>query len=356
MAEVFGMARRARRVPRSMQWGGLATIAALAMIAALATIAGCRPRGQGTPPLCSFRTTSEAELQSQSLTPQEWLPLVSPSLDRARLVRTGPLRDTCGRVLELEPGAWAGCPGPAARVVSQPGDPVALGDLVLGQVGEGRMLVWAATEALSDGDAMGPAALVFWTEQGLDVHATGSLRGLAHEARLRLHHASGVPVVIVEGQRCAAEGACVAEAAFVPILGRRFQDLPLHDDEGRCLGRAQLELSRRLEQPIAGGLVRRFALQRTIELTDEGIFLVDLVTGDELDPGDPTATARPFRRVTTRRPLELDGDRFVVRDRDLWSHVLRDYGLVREAGGVGGGREPGEGSSDDRPDPRRSEP
>ena len=41
---------------------------------------------------------------------------------------------------------------------------------------------------------MGPAALVFWTDTGLEIHAAGMLRGLRNEARIRLHQTSGKPV------------------------------------------------------------------------------------------------------------------------------------------------------------------
>jgi hypothetical protein len=333
MREMIAMERRERPDAR---WGGSrpfavgATIVALG--AAVALGGACKPKRKGTPPLCAFQAATNAELESQSLKPVEWFPIVSPSIDRAAMTRTGPLRDACGRVLEGGPAAFAGCPGPPVSVVSKPGDPVALEALVLSQVGKGRLLVWAATEALSDGDSLGPAALVFWTESGLEVHATGLLRGYAKRARMRLHHSRGVPVVILEAQRCESEGRCVPEATFAPILGRRFQDLPLYDAEGSCLGRARFELERRLEQPISGGFTRRFELQRTIELAEEGVVIIDLVTGEEYDPADPTATARPFRRVSTRRALELEDDHFVIRDRDLWTHVLRDYGLVRGDG------------------------
>lgn len=330
MQESMAKDRSARRSPGR---AGRAWLVAVGV--ALGVGAGaCKPKPQGTPPLCSFRAATDAELASQSLPPEAWLPIVSPSIDRATLVRKGSFKDACGRQLAPQvPEAFPGCPpDPGARVVSSPGVPVSLDTLVLGQVGQGRMLAWAATDALADGDSFGPAALVFWTESGLDIHATGLVRASAKSARLRMHHSGGKPVMIVDSDRCGSEAQCVPEVTFVPIVSRKFRDVPLHDDEGACLGRARFELARRIEQPNPGGFTRRFELQRTVELADEGIVLVDLVTGDEFDPADPTGTVRPFRRVSTRRALDFDGERFVVRDKDLWTHVLRDYGLVREDG------------------------
>ena len=300
---------------------------------ALGTVAGaCKPRRSGTPPLCSFQAATDTELESQTLPPEAWLPIISPSIDRASMIRRGPMQDACGRVLEAGPSAFEGCPPDTARVISQPEAPVSLDDLVLGQVGKGRMLAWAATEDLSDGDSQGAAALVFWTDNGLDVHATGILRGSPKAARLRLHQTSGKPVVIIDADRCDPGGKCRPEASFSPIIARKFRDLPLYDDEGTCLGRPRFDLELRIDQESPGGVTRRFELQRSIELAEEGIVIVDLVTGVEFDPADPTATAKPFRTVSTRRALELDGEKFIVRDKDLWTNVLRDYGLVRDDG------------------------
>lgn len=325
MTEMMAKDRSGRRSMHVAWWLGLG-------LALGASVGACKPKKSANPPLCSFQAATDAELESQRLPPEAWLPIVSPSIDRATMTRRGPLQDACGRALEPEPTAWAGCPDTGVRVVSPPGEPVSLDDLVLAQVGQGRMLAWTATDDLSDGDALGPAALIFWTESGLDIHATGLMRAPARGARLRLHHSNNKPVVIIEAERCGNDGKCLPDATFVPIVARRFRDVPLYDDEGACLGRARFELDRRVEQPSPGGLTRRFELQRTIELADEGIVLVDLVTGVELDPADPTSTSRPFRKVSTRRALEFDGERFVVRDKDLWSHVLRDYGLVRDDG------------------------
>ena len=331
MHETMVMDRSERRSSCGARRGAWHRVGPWVVGVALGTLAGaCKPPKSANPPLCSFQAATDVELESQTLPPEAWLPIVSPSIDRATMTRRGPVQDACGRELVAEPSVFAGCPPDAARVVSRPGDPVGLDDLVLGQVGEGRMLAWAHTEDLSDGDTLGPAALLFWTDNGLDIHATGIMRAPAKGARLRLHKSSGRPVVIIDAERCGADGKCRPETTFVPILSRRFQDLPLYDDEGTCLGRARFELEQRVDQASPGGLTRRFELQRTVELADEGIVIVDLVTGVELDPADPTATPRPFRKVSTRRAIELDGERFLIRDKDLWGSVLRDYGLVRE--------------------------
>ncbi|MCA9709403.1 MAG: hypothetical protein KDK70_26415 [Myxococcales bacterium] len=297
--------------------------------------AACRPKQRSNPPLCAFKAASEEELASQSLTPEQWLPIVSPSIDRAALARNGPLRDACGRVLEAPAEPWPACPGTYPPTVPRAGDRIEATDLIMSQVGEGRMLLWAATEELATGEAMGPAALVFWTDTGLEIHAAGMLRGLRNEARIRLHQTSGKPVVILESQECNANDECTPIAKFFPIVKRRFMDFPVKSAEGECNGSATFALSRKAEQPREGKLTRKFELQRSVELAEDGIYMVDLITGDEYNPKDPAGVVRPFRRVTARRKLELADDYFIVRDKDLWEHVLRDFGLVNPEGKEG---------------------
>ncbi|MEX1364956.1 MAG: hypothetical protein AB1Z98_17640 [Nannocystaceae bacterium] len=339
------------RKSRRIGLGGWFRILLLPAVAGLVMGAACRPKPRINPALCTFKSESDTAAMVGSMTPVQWLGLISPRIDRGTLERLGPLQDACGRVLQAPEEPWPACPGQAPATVPRLGDPVEATDIVLGQVGDNRMLAWAATEELASGDAMGPAALVIWKESGLEVHATGMLRGLRRDARLRLHHTSGVLVVLLESQDCDGDERCTTVAKFFPVVGRRFLDVPVVGPDGDCLGVPSFELDRRLEQPRKGKLTRRFTMQRTVELSDEeGILLVDLVIGEEYDPKDPVGTVKPFRRVTARRQLEFVEDHFVLRDRDLWEHVLRDYGLVRtgEASVADA-----EADSEDEPDARQ---
>jgi len=347
---------------RTNRLGRLSRTLAVGVGVVAVAVVACKPKPRSNPPLCTFKSTNDGELASQSLKPSQWMPIISPAVDSATLERKGPLRDSCGRVLEAEEEPWPACPGQARPAIPRAADSIEPSDIIMGQVGEGRMLVWAATEELATGDVMGPAALVFWTETGLEVHATGALRGLRNETRLRLHLSTGTPVVILEAQQCGSDGRCTTVSKFFPIVARRFKDVPVLDVDGNCLGEAAFPLDKREEQSAPGKLTRRFILQRTVELADDGIYLVDLVTGDEFNPKDPVGTVKPFRRVTARRKLVYVEDHFVLRDRDLWEHVLRDDGLVRpgevkakdsedeEAGGKGKGKKKGKKGRDEDED------
>lgn len=308
-----------------------ATLVAGVTLVAAALGAACRPDPRRPGALCSFDVASEDELAAKTLPVSTWLTLVSPSIDRQTLVRQGPWRDSCGVV--LTPPDGAACPAAAALGTPVAGDRVEGTDLVMAQVGGDRMLAWAATDEFSDGMARGTVALVKWREDGIDVVGTGLVTGLRQGARARLHHTSGVEVLVLEGDRCDATRRCIRVGQFVPLAGGRFREAELHEPGRGCVGRPQFDLERSTEVRIDGRIVRSFRLTRSIELDGSGIVMTDLVVVEDRDARDPAAAPTPFRRATARRPLVFVDGHFELRDEDLWERVLRDYGAVREPGG-----------------------
>ena len=136
-------------------------------------------------------------------------------------------------------------------------------------------------------------------------------------------------MLVLESDRCDRGKACTRVGQFVPMLARRFREVPLFEGDRGCIGRAQFPLTRQTEVKLDGRWVRRFRMSRNIELADSGIMLTDLVIVEDFDSGDPSTPPTPFRRATASRPLELADGRFELRDEDLWERVLRDYGEVR---------------------------
>jgi len=305
----------------------LLTAIAIAGLTAAAVVA-CHPKASGVPPLCAYDMASDTELAAKALPPATWLRLVSPSVDRTTMTRSGPLRDGCGRVLEAV-APDTGCPATKLETVTVAGDVVEPKDLVISQIGENRVVLWAATDELVDGQSYGSIALALWTERGIELHAAGAVQGYREGARMRLHHASGVPVLVLESDRCDRAGACTRIGQFVPILARRFREVPVFEVGRGCIGRPQFPLTRATEVRMDGRWLRRFRLSRTIELAQEGIVLTDLVIVEDIDGQNPDAPPTPFRRATASRPLVLDDGHFELRDEDLWERVLRDYGNVR---------------------------
>lgn len=298
---------------------------------ALLTVAivglGCRPQRTQVPPLCTFDTLSEAEQTSKTLSPVTWLSLTAPGLDRERMVREGGLRSACGQQHErLSERTDFNCPVVDFTAERVPGDTVEPTDLVLSQVGDGKVLLWAATDELTNGEAEGPAALALWTDDGLEVHGVGLLRGYRTGARLRLHHIGPTPVVLLEGDRCDPSGRCTSIGQVVPFQGKLLREYPVWESDRGCIGRAQFELRKTDEQPLEDGWVRRFSLIRALELTETGVMITDLISMADFDAGQPDAPPRPFRKITAKRPLELVDDRFQFTDEDLWERALRDFG------------------------------
>jgi hypothetical protein len=290
--------------------------------------AGCKPKRTRVPALCSFDGLSEEERTSQALAPITWLTLVSPTVDRQSMARSGSLTNACGQVIQPTFSEAFNCPGyePATERVAS--DLVEETDIIMDSAGEDRMLLWAATDEFASGEVEGSAALALWTESAVEVHAAGSLRGYRTGARMKLHDIGGVPVLILNSDRCDADKKCEAITQVVPILNKQFTELPLWESDRGCIGRAQFVLDRREERDLGNGTTRRFVLTRSVELTDEGVFINDLLTMDDKRTATPEADAKPFRKVSARRPLLLVEDRLLLEDEDLWDRSLRDHGQV----------------------------
>ncbi len=299
------------------------------VLGSLAGVLACKPTRTTVPPLCAFNTLSDEERDTKSLLPLTWMSLTSPSVDRETMSRNGALTSACGQVHEpaLAPETFA-CPGFDIATTRVPGDVVEETDLVINAAGDDRMLLWAATDELTSGEAEGAAALALWAEDGLEVHAVGVLRAYREAARMRLHSIEGTPVLVLQSDLCTAGGRCVPVGQVVPIINRRLQELPLWEAGTGCIGRAQFELEKREERPLGDGWTRRFSLIRSLELEETGIMVTDLVRMEDYQPDAPDVPARPYRRLTSKRPLVLRADRLELEDEDLWERALRDDGDV----------------------------
>lgn len=301
----------------------------IATVLGAAAPIGCKPeQPTRVPSLCSFDSLTEEERTGQSLAPITWLTLVSPSVDREKMVRNGPLKSACGQILPPTFGEGFNCPGfePQSEIVAT--DLIEESDMIMDSAGEDRMLLWAATDELATGEVEGAAALALWTDKAVEVHAVGMLRGYRTGARMKLHNIGSTPVLVLSSDRCDAENKCDAITQIVPIIERRLAELPLWEADRGCVGRAQFVLDRREERDLGNGTTRRFVFTRSLELADEGIFINDLLRMDDLRTGDPDAEAKPFRKVTARRPLLLGPDRLYLEDEDLWERSLSDHGRV----------------------------
>lgn len=299
-----------------------------AVLVGAAVSAGCKPKPTRVPSLCSFDGLSEEEREGQALAPITWLTLTSPSVDRQSMQRTGPLTNACGQVIPPAFSEGFDCPGFELSGERLATDPVEETDLVMNSAGEERTMLWAATDELTSGEVEGSAALALWTDAAVEVHAAGILRGYRQGARMRLHSIGATPVLVLQSDRCDADGACVGVSQVVPIINKRLAELPVWESERGCIGRAQFVLEKRETRDLGDGTIRKFVLTRSLEFDDEGVFVSDLLRMDDFPTADPDAEPTPYRKVSARRPLLIEGDRFLLEDADLWERVLRDHGQV----------------------------
>ena len=300
-------------------------------LAALTACSACKPKRTRVPPLCAFDIVSEQEREQKALAPLVWLRVASPSVNPQTMTRDGDLRSACGQAhARLQDDTTFDCPGFDVSAERVANDVIQESDLVISEAGEGRVLLWAATDELVGGEAEGAAAMALWGEKGLEIHAVGALRGYRQAARMRLHSIGEVPVLLLESDRCTSVGTCTRIAQVVPIVNKRLREIPVWEAARGCIGRAQFALTKKTERPIGAGRARRFALTRTIELVEGGgVVITDLVNMEDYELANPDAPPRPFRKIDSRRPLQLGQGRFEFYDEDLWERSLRDYGSVQ---------------------------
>jgi hypothetical protein len=247
------------------------------------------------------------------------------------MTRAGDLQSACGQVHpRVQDDTTFDCPDFDLRAERVANDVVEESDLVLSEAGEGRVLLWAATDELVGGEAEGTAAMALWSDKGLEIHAVGALRGYRQAARMRLHSIGEVPVLVLEADRCNSAKICTRIAQVVPIIAKRLREIPVWEQGRGCIGRAQFALTKETERPIGAGWMRRFALTRTIELVEGGgVVITDLVNMEDYEQANPEAPPRPFRKIDSKRPLQLGQSRFEFYDEDLWERSLRDYGSTQ---------------------------
>ncbi|MBV1862470.1 MAG: hypothetical protein KUG77_28875 [Nannocystaceae bacterium] len=306
----------------------VALVLGAAMLLGVSVSAGCTPKPTRVPALCSFAGLSAEESEGQALAPITWLTLTSPSVDRQAMRRAGPLMNACGQVIPPAFSEGFDCPGfePAGELIST--DLVEETDLIMDSAGQDRTVLWAATDELTSGEVEGAAALALWTEESVEVHAVGMLRGYRHGARVRLHSIGATPVLVLQSDLCDAQGSCIGVSQVVPIINKRLAELPVWESERGCIGRAQFILEKRETRELGDGTTRKFVLTRSLELADDGVFVSDLVRMDDFRTSEPDAEPTPYRKVSARRPLLIEGSRFLLEDEDLWERVLRDHGQV----------------------------
>ncbi|MCP3144847.1 hypothetical protein [Pyxidicoccus xibeiensis] len=287
---------------------------------ALSLLAGCASVPKAG--LCS----AEAGPNARSFpTPDTWFALLLHGYDKDTGAAPRPAVDCTGAPVWSQDPAADECveAGPDALPLPPP-EKLTEEDLVLETLQAGSRLVWVITRRFTNGEALGPVALVETTEQGFRVEALGSLRAMPKNAKLRLETVKGTNVLVAEGDACTPgdEEVCRRHARIMPLRNNRFFTESVSDKARACLGAAWFPLSRELTFDLPNGLRRKFELTSTLTFAEEGISVQEQVQVSDSDPQQPDVAPRLYRRAQDVRTLELADNALVSGKPSLWSRMV----------------------------------
>lgn len=326
----------------------LAMLGLVGLTLALGT-SGCRKRGDGgAMPLCLIEVAanSATESEAQELPPDIWFSIMLKSFDRDQMMPPEDARDCAGGDVisptlpplaeDEEPVAGdgplivAGCEiGPDPGLGRLPNRPLTEDDLIINEAPDGKSLVWVQSSHYEDGTAAGPVALIEWTKKGIAVRGLGSLRAQKKKARMRLEQSGETSLLVVESDRCDAEGkVCQRMMKLLPLLQMRFASVPLKTEDGStCLGPAEFALFETHTSILPDGWNRKFEINRSVTFSEDVPLVAEVVTIRDQDPGQPDAPPQEFRDASTDRTLTYAARYFETR-RSLWDEMITNYGSV----------------------------
>lgn len=200
-------------------------------------------------------------------------------------------------------------------------------DIVIARLQDGTKLVWAITDRLSNGDGLGPVALVSESDELVHVLAIGSLRARARRARLKLETFGRAQVLFAEGEACTRPdepATCQRSVTMLVRRGNRFEPTRLYGRNGICVGPAVIHLARQRTQPAHEGWVRRFELNSTLQVQPTQLVVTEQVVVSDFDPHRPGVPPRPVRRADAELLVRFIKGRFVVSDASLWTRMMEN--------------------------------
>ena len=288
------------------------------LVAALAvsTLVGCAtvPKAR----LCE----AEVSAQKRSFpTPDTWFALLLHGFDEKRGTVPRPPVDCSGAPVAWEEPAADECrePGPQPTPLP-PKERLTEEDLVLETTQANERLVWVITRRFSNGEGLGPVALVETTPKGFTVRGLGSMRGMTENVRLRMEHVGSTDVLVAEGDSCTQEEprVCRRAARILPLRSGRFFSEAVSDSERKCLGAAWFPLSREQVFELPSGLRRKFELTSTLTFGADAITIQEQVAVSDSDPKQPSIPERLYRRAQNERKLRVEDNVLVGSAPSLW--------------------------------------
>ncbi len=292
------------------------SVLAVFALAAAGCAGGQRPwSGKG---YCAM-TAEEAAVPGH----EKWVKLLTSGYDPETRRVTSPALDCTSARVRWEAPA-AACFDNSFTTTLLPARPLGETDVVVSPLGQGIGLVWVITNRFASGDGLGPVAVVEQNGGGFVVRALGALRGYTDRASLRLERIGRTAVLVAEGQLCATKdpASCVRSARVMPLREDRFSQEPLFSEQGVCVSPGWFDLTRVDAEKLPSGWKRRNELSASLVFGPQGLRAEELLVVNDVDPKQPEAQPRPFRRAQGERMVKAEPTRLVVTGRSVWTQVV----------------------------------
>ncbi len=155
-----------------------------------------------------------------------------------------PVRDCSGWLVKSRGGSCsvAGTEGKADEGdIEIPFETVTPANLDLLNLPGANRLAWLTTGRFSNGEMIGPVALVELAPGAMIVKSTGTLRAFGFRRKLRIESLGDGQVLLAEGDACdGGSEACDHGIRLAPLRRDRFADGPLENDSQGCGGSSMI--------------------------------------------------------------------------------------------------------------------
>lgn len=300
------------------------------LVALVVAGAGCKRQAQVRESAVRALCFSELPSDMRVVSPAVWRPealfklLINgydPSTGKVPL----PPTDCMGTPILWQDPAPGECAETAQEGTPLPIQPLTVEEMIVTEMRLDLKLVWAIVRRFSNGEAIGPVALVEATPRGLAVRALGTLKALPKSARLRLERIGGIEVLLADGERCWGKEdpkMCQRMVRIMPLRGNRFVAEPLVSQDGKCMQPANIALSRTGTQPLPAKWVRKYEFTAALSVAPDGIHVAEQIAAKDSDLRQPSSPARLFRKAQDERLIQVNQSRMSVDRPSVWTQLL----------------------------------
>lgn len=285
------------------------------LVAAALLLVACKPKTRTELPVCQGMVAADKanETDSQTLPLYVWYQILVKGFNRTAMEAPEEPRECSNRPIVVTwPESKKDDPRASARRLESRARTDA--DLTLAQTEDGAVLAWARVYELSNGDAVGPVALIRWVEKGIEVRGIGTAQAPPGRAKLRLEPFGESSVLVIDSETCPQDqggGPCVREVQLLPLVDQRFVSAPLVED-GVDTGPARFVMSDSFEEPLKDGWTRKYIMQRRLEVEDGAAIIEESIKTRDCDPKNPATPCDERIAASEKRGLVFEEGVFVV--------------------------------------------